>query len=312
MLLVRFSFCECGSVVCMSPRPAQRSVLASASTAASASAAASAAANGARREADRIMGLLRERGRWARLERARLPMARDHSAARGRRAVESAAAARMPRRRSAHARTHVRQPPRRSSPLGDGRRTRLALARRIERARARARAGGRWARIAAATRALGRAARQRARRAPSRRSPIRRSCRSRSAPTRSRARSATHPVVIVCGETGSGKTTQLPKICLAAGRGERGLIGHTQPRRIAARAVATRIAQELGHAARRGRRLQGPLHRPHAARRVRQADDRRHPARRDAGRPRCSPPTTRSSSTRRTSAASTSTSCWAT
>ncbi|MFO1414992.1 MAG: ATP-dependent RNA helicase HrpA [Burkholderiales bacterium] len=55
-----------------------------------------------------------------------------------------------------------------------------------------------------------------------------------------------HPVVIVCGETGSGKTTQLPKICLAAGRGVRGLIGHTQPRRIAARAVATRIAQELG------------------------------------------------------------------
>jgi ATP-dependent helicase HrpA len=57
-----------------------------------------------------------------------------------------------------------------------------------------------------------------------------------------------HPVVIVCGETGSGKTTQLPKICLAAGRGERGLIGHTQPRRIAARAVASRIAQELGTA----------------------------------------------------------------
>jgi ATP-dependent helicase HrpA len=54
-----------------------------------------------------------------------------------------------------------------------------------------------------------------------------------------------HQVVIVCGETGSGKTTQLPKICLAAGRGEKGLIGHTQPRRIAARAVATRIAQEL-------------------------------------------------------------------
>jgi ATP-dependent helicase HrpA len=54
-----------------------------------------------------------------------------------------------------------------------------------------------------------------------------------------------HPVVIVSGETGSGKTTQLPKICLAAGRGERGLIGHTQPRRIAARAVAARIAEEL-------------------------------------------------------------------
>ncbi|MEO8847530.1 MAG: AAA family ATPase, partial [Casimicrobiaceae bacterium] len=57
-----------------------------------------------------------------------------------------------------------------------------------------------------------------------------------------------HPVVIVSGETGSGKTTQLPKICLAAGRGERGLIGHTQPRRIAARAVAERIASELGGA----------------------------------------------------------------
>jgi ATP-dependent helicase HrpA len=54
-----------------------------------------------------------------------------------------------------------------------------------------------------------------------------------------------HPVVIVSGETGSGKTTQLPKIALAAGRGERGLIGHTQPRRIAARAVAARIAEEL-------------------------------------------------------------------
>ncbi|HVO88164.1 MAG TPA: ATP-dependent RNA helicase HrpA, partial [Casimicrobiaceae bacterium] len=55
-----------------------------------------------------------------------------------------------------------------------------------------------------------------------------------------------HRVVIVSGETGSGKTTQLPKICLQAGRGEGGLIGHTQPRRIAARAVASRIAQELG------------------------------------------------------------------
>jgi len=54
-----------------------------------------------------------------------------------------------------------------------------------------------------------------------------------------------HPVVIVCGETGSGKTTQLPKICLEAGRGIAGAIGHTQPRRIAARAVAARIAEEL-------------------------------------------------------------------
>jgi ATP-dependent helicase HrpA len=57
---------------------------------------------------------------------------------------------------------------------------------------------------------------------------------------------AAHPVVIVGGETGSGKTTQLPKICIAAGRGERGLIGHTQPRRLAATSVARRIAEELG------------------------------------------------------------------
>ena len=54
-----------------------------------------------------------------------------------------------------------------------------------------------------------------------------------------------HQVVIVCGETGSGKTTQLPKICLELGRGVAGFIGHTQPRRIAARSVASRIAQEL-------------------------------------------------------------------
>src|SRR6187551_999727 len=52
-------------------------------------------------------------------------------------------------------------------------------------------------------------------------------------------------VVVVAGETGSGKTTQLPKICLELGRGVDGMIGHTQPRRIAARSVATRIAQEL-------------------------------------------------------------------
>src|SRR5262245_23010323 len=53
-------------------------------------------------------------------------------------------------------------------------------------------------------------------------------------------------VVIVAGETGSGKTTQLPKICLELGRGVTGQIGHTQPRRIAARSVAERIAAELG------------------------------------------------------------------
>ncbi|MCK9989203.1 MAG: ATP-dependent helicase HrpA [Rugosibacter sp.] len=56
---------------------------------------------------------------------------------------------------------------------------------------------------------------------------------------------AQNQVIVVCGETGSGKTTQLPKICLEIGRGLTGMIGHTQPRRIAARATATRIAQEL-------------------------------------------------------------------
>ena len=54
-------------------------------------------------------------------------------------------------------------------------------------------------------------------------------------------------VVIVAGETGSGKTTQLPKMCLEAGRGLRGLLGCTQPRRIAARAMADRVSEELGY-----------------------------------------------------------------
>ncbi len=59
---------------------------------------------------------------------------------------------------------------------------------------------------------------------------------------------ATNQVVIVCGETGSGKTTQLPKICLELGRGMKGMIGHTQPRRIAASTTANRIAKELNSA----------------------------------------------------------------
>lgn len=54
-----------------------------------------------------------------------------------------------------------------------------------------------------------------------------------------------HQVVVIAGETGSGKTTQLPKMCLELGLGTKGFIGHTQPRRIAARSVATRIAEEL-------------------------------------------------------------------
>ncbi|MEZ6092478.1 MAG: ATP-dependent RNA helicase HrpA [Pirellulaceae bacterium] len=55
-----------------------------------------------------------------------------------------------------------------------------------------------------------------------------------------------HQVIVVCGETGSGKSTQLPKMCLDAGLGRGGLIGHTQPRRIAARSIAARVADELG------------------------------------------------------------------
>jgi ATP-dependent helicase HrpA len=57
---------------------------------------------------------------------------------------------------------------------------------------------------------------------------------------------AANQVVIVAGETGSGKSTQLPKMCLEAGRGSAGMIGHTQPRRIAARSIAERVAEELG------------------------------------------------------------------
>jgi len=55
-----------------------------------------------------------------------------------------------------------------------------------------------------------------------------------------------HQVLVIAGETGSGKTTQLPKMCLELGRGVHGLIGHTQPRRLAARSVATRVAEEIG------------------------------------------------------------------
>ena len=58
-----------------------------------------------------------------------------------------------------------------------------------------------------------------------------------------------HQVVVVCGETGSGKTTQLPKICLEAGRGVYGVIGHTQPRRIAARTVSKRLTDEIAQSA---------------------------------------------------------------
>ena len=65
---------------------------------------------------------------------------------------------------------------------------------------------------------------------------------------------AEHQVVVVAGDTGSGKSTQLPKLCLEAGRGVAGMIGHTQPRRVAARTIAERVAEELGtDGGRRGR-----------------------------------------------------------
>ena len=57
---------------------------------------------------------------------------------------------------------------------------------------------------------------------------------------------AENQVIVVAGETGSGKSTQLPKICLEMGLGKRGLIGHTQPRRLAARSIASRVASEIG------------------------------------------------------------------
>ena len=118
------------------------------------------------------------------------------------------------------------------------------LARRLQAARARRAPAAEWARVAAdVEQAVARCA-ARAARVPRFDFPPELPVAQRAGEIERAIR--THPVVIVCGETGSGKTTQLPKICLAAGRGVRGLIGHTQPRRIAARAVATRIAHELG------------------------------------------------------------------
>ncbi len=118
------------------------------------------------------------------------------------------------------------------------------LARRIERARAQRAVAGEWERIAAEVeRAIAKCAARAAAR-PAITYPPELPVAQRAAEIERAIRE--HRVVIVAGETGSGKTTQLPKICLAAGRGVRGMIGHTQPRRIAARAVAKRIAQELG------------------------------------------------------------------
>ncbi len=118
------------------------------------------------------------------------------------------------------------------------------LAGRIGRARAARAAEAVWTRLAAEVKAATARLAERAASRPATRYPLELPISQRAAEIADAIRN--HPVVIVSGETGSGKTTQLPKICLDAGRGARGLIGHTQPRRIAARAVAARIAQELG------------------------------------------------------------------
>ena len=87
---------------------------------------------------------------------------------------------------------------------------------------------------------------------------------------------ADNQVIIVAGETGSGKTTQLPKICLSLGRGVFGTIGHTQPRRVAARTVAHRIAEELDVPLGKGCGLSGEIYRPVIRRVERKSDDRRY------------------------------------
>ena len=120
----------------------------------------------------------------------------------------------------------------------------VRLGPRIERARRQRAPAAEWARLAEAVRSSVARRASRAARRPEIAYPPELPVAQRADDIAAAIRD--HQVVIVCGETGSGKTTQLPKICLALGRGERGLIGHTQPRRIAARAVATRIAQEMG------------------------------------------------------------------
>ena len=80
---------------------------------------------------------------------------------------------------------------------------------------------------------------------------------------------AERQVLIVAGDTGSGKSTQLPQYCLELGRGTTGLIAHTQPRRLAARALASRLAEELGHGTVRHIRVNGPAGPPRRPGRLR-------------------------------------------
>ncbi len=143
-------------------------------------------------------------------------------------------------------------------------------------------------------------------------SPIRRSCRSRHASMTSVPPSAITRSWSSPARPARERPPSFPRSAWSSGCGVRGMIGHTQPRRIAARSVAERIAEELGgelgDAVGYQVRFTDQAQRPHA----RQGDDRRHPARRDRSATGCCAATTRSSSTRPTSAASTSTSCSAT
>ena len=93
-----------------------------------------------------------------------------------------------------------------------------------------------------------------------------------------------HQVVIVAGETGSGKTTQLPKMCLEAGLGERGRIGCTQPRRVAALSISRRVAEELRVPWGREVGCKMRFNDDTGARDAHQIHDGRHPPRRDAVR----------------------------
>ena len=121
---------------------------------------------------------------------------------------------------------------------------------------------------------------------PAAASPTRRTSRSASVATTSPPRSATTRSSSSRARPAPGRPPSCPKICLELGpRRGSGLIGHTQPRRIAARSVAERIAVGARHRARRPGGLPGPLHRQDLARQPGQADDRRHPARRAAARP---------------------------
>ena len=82
-------------------------------------------------------------------------------------------------------------------------------------------------------------------------------------------------MLIVAGDTGSGKSTQLPQYCLELGRGTAGLIAHTQPRRLAARALAARVAEELGQPVGRSVGFQGSLRGPGIGRDAPRAHDGR-------------------------------------